>query len=159
MVNDQIAPCRKDERQRACFHRTHTKGLGDERGGLRYPTLEVIDRRCASQPLSPPAGRDWQPPLVSNASKATILFSADASAAGSCISFTVEEFLECVLFVSWQVMSGAKRCNLQHTHSSVNQEQKGRKTNDTSVTYCGDKHNSPPHSKHWKHAWRLFLLF
>lgn len=100
MVNDQIAPCRKDERQRACFHRTHTKGLGDERGGLRYPTLEVIDRRCASQPLSPPAGRDWQPPLVSNASKATILFSADASAAGSCISFTVEEFLECVLFAS-----------------------------------------------------------
>lgn len=42
-------------------------------------------------------------------------------------------------------MSGAKRCNLQHTHSSVNQEQKERKTNDTSVTYFGDKHNSPPH--------------
>lgn len=115
---------------------------------------------CLSTFLSPRAGRDWQPPLVSNVFKVTILFAADASAAGSCISFTVKEFLDsCVPLTSWQVMSGAKRCNLQHTHSSVNQEQKESKTNDTSVTYCGDKHNSPPHSNHWKHARRLFFFF
>lgn len=147
------------------FYRTHTEGIGDESGGGAV----LSAARCYRPPprlstfLSPPAARDWQPPSASDVSKGTILFSADVRPGVGCrlLHFLYGEGIPrvCAAFASWQVMSGAKRRDLQHTQSSVNQEQKERKTNDTSVTYCGDGHNSPPQSKSWKHARRLFFIF
>lgn len=127
------------------FDHTHTKGIG----GWKWRT--VIQRSMLAISAVPQLFALPQPDMIGNRhlwamfSKSQSYFQQTcvyASAAGSCISFTVKEFLECVLFASWQVMSGAKRYNLQHTHSSVNHKQRERKTNDTSVTYCRDKHNS-----------------
>lgn len=58
----------------------------------------------------------------------------------------------------WWVVLNRTTCST-HTHSSVNHQQKEKKTNDTSVTYCGDKHNSLPQSKYQKHARGVCFYF
>lgn len=145
------------------------KGRGDESGGLCYWTLDVIDPLCASQPHSRTAKknwtgffwRDWRPPFVSDDFKVAIKTRVHAAALAFPLQWAISGCLECTLPVSWQVTSGAKQKNLQHTRSSVSRKQKERETNDTSVTSRRDEHNSapsPPHPLHWKHAQRLLLV-